>query len=391
MGVKNSKYYMENGNIYLRKSNTPSYIANGTKEKVEIKNHDDGKVTYGYYHGYFRNDTFNGKGRLEYDNVTYKGEFVDGKFTGRGKKIVKNCRSHFPLYDGVRVGDITYEGYFVDGKLNGRGVLRKNNYDGVKEYIGTSKWSNGNYKRMIDKYTYEGEFVNDVFVEGKIYIGGKSSYIYVNRDNFANDIINGFVLWQRTPYKFSAMYIRNNKTKKMITYMYGFKLNNNSKRKIKIIYKYDPPNYRKYDERTYENMFNSLADNEYLLINFAKLHNEISDKIKGDLLLPRVNVDDMKQERKEEIKFLHDGLQERVKVYDVNNLSIDRGGNLSIDRSKCILNDDSLDVASNIIYDIATKPRYNENEEDILRLMEPYASKNITLIIAPELFEESFD
>lgn len=406
MGVKNSKYYMENDNIYLRKSNTPSYIADDTKEKVEIKNHSDGKIIRGYYHGYFRNDTFNGKGKLVYNNysdgenkgssgmsVIYKGEFINRKLNGRGKKIVKNCKSRFPLYDGIRVGDVIYEGYFVDGKLNGRGVLKKNNYDSVKEYIGTSKWSDGNYKRMIDKYTYEGEFVDDVFVEGKIYIGGKSSYICVNRDNFANDVINGFVIWQRTPYKFSAMYVRNNVTKKMITYMHWHN-SRIGRNEIKIIYTYDPPNKKKYTERTYKNVFDSLVDNKYLFINFVEMHNKISEKLKDYWKfpsLPLINADAVVEEHKEEIEFERKRLDERMKIYDVNggvnvNSVVDDNvnDNKVNDKNNCLCLTDNDDDVINYLSNLGERNMRNYKDE-ILRCRKSYGDEVISITLAPEL------
>ncbi len=146
------------------------------------------------YVGDFVDGERTGKGMCKYINGdVYKGDFVDGKRTGRGKLEFSN-------------GDI-YEGDFVDGKCVGKGKYiwasgnvyegnyLDNNFNGKGKLI----WKNGDI--------YEGDFVNDertgkgkyTWTSGEIYEGdfvdgkgtGRGKFTSSNGDIYEGDFVDG--------------------------------------------------------------------------------------------------------------------------------------------------------------------------------------------------------
>ena len=95
---------------------------------------DDGS----YYKGEFKNKLPDGKGTKYYKNrnIMYEGEFIKGKFEGKGKYIYDNGDYFIGEYkNGLRNGKgigyykngkTMFEGEFINGKVNGNGTFINN-------------------------------------------------------------------------------------------------------------------------------------------------------------------------------------------------------------------------------------------------------------------------
>ena len=152
-----------------------------------------------YYEGEFRNDgIINGKGiKIIPNNLIYKGEFLNGKYNGKGV-LIKNYGSIFGNWeDGECKGKVIfkvdnefeYEGNFENNKKNGFGIEK---YKDGSQYEGNFV---NNIKNGYGKYTfpngelYEGNFENDLY-------NGQGKYIWSleNRKyegEFKDGIIHG--------------------------------------------------------------------------------------------------------------------------------------------------------------------------------------------------------
>lgn len=117
-------------------------------ETLSKSKHGKGKITYSdgsVYDGAFKNDKYNGHGRLVTDMI-YEGQFEEGKKSGVG--ICYNKERTY-RYEGEWLEDLKhgqgrefypdksyYEGTFYKGKKNGRGKLHISN---GSEYVGEFK------------------------------------------------------------------------------------------------------------------------------------------------------------------------------------------------------------------------------------------------------------
>jgi len=168
-------------------------VKNGVRNGKGIYYGKDGTIVYGEwinsrmngqggwlttaleYEGQFKDNVFEGKGRIRYpDGTVYEEDFKDGKISGKYTN---------PSLDGS-----VYEGELKDGKKCGKGVWKSSTgevYEGEFkddkfEGKGTMKYANGD--------VYEGEWKN-----GKR--EGKGSMVFVNGDtcegNWKDDTTDG--------------------------------------------------------------------------------------------------------------------------------------------------------------------------------------------------------
>ena len=149
---------------------------------------EDGK----YYKGEYKDNKPNGKGIKYYSNgnILYEGNFINGKFDGKGKYYYDNGMYFIGEYkNGLRHGkgiqyysngNIKYEGDWLNDKFEGKG---KYIWENGEYYIGQEK--NGlRHGKGIEYYSngklrYKGNFVNDekngighyIIESGEYYIG----------------------------------------------------------------------------------------------------------------------------------------------------------------------------------------------------------------------------
>ena len=124
------------------------------------------------FEGLYKNGKKNGKGR-EYDrinNIIFEGEYKNDKRNGIGKEF-DNCKN------------IIFEGNYINGIRNGFGkdyidkiiIYEGNFFNGEKYGLGKEysnlKNNNGEYF-----YLFEGEYLRNHKVKGKLYINGKFEY-----------------------------------------------------------------------------------------------------------------------------------------------------------------------------------------------------------------------
>lgn len=171
------------------------------------------------YDGEFRDDNFNGVGRLRLDEKhTYIGNFVDGEKHGKGKIVTFQDRYS---YEGDFEDDLKH-GYGIESFPNGsvykgRFAFDKKEGKGTYEISGSSK--------------YEGEFKNDLMNGyGKFTWDECNSY----EGEWENNLMNGFGILRGN--KFMYIGIFNNHKKEGIgiyidknkRLMVGFFKNNNA-------------------------------------------------------------------------------------------------------------------------------------------------------------------
>ena len=133
-----------------------------------------------------------GFGVLTTPYYVLKGSWRKGKFTGWGRKYLRN-------------GDIL-EGKFVNGELNGKGTFKNKDSFYVGDFLNDER--NGKGELTTEKYHYKGDFKNDKFngfgvikflIEGHTYEGnfenneitGKGIYKWKNGDIYEGDMKKG--------------------------------------------------------------------------------------------------------------------------------------------------------------------------------------------------------
>jgi len=163
----NGKYFENNKLIYEGPFKDDQFDGEGKlyyeNEKLE-------------YEGFFENGKFHGEGTLYYEDgiLEYEGLFENGKFHGEGKHYYED-------------GKLEYEGFFKDGKFNGEGKLYHE--DGKIEYEGFFKDGkfNGQGKLYLGDYIYEGTF-SENNIDGKKYDNNnKPLYEGIFSINFEGD------------------------------------------------------------------------------------------------------------------------------------------------------------------------------------------------------------
>ena len=110
------------------------------------------------------------------DSVLYKGEFLHGERSGKGKE-----------YDRY-MGNLIYEGEFLHGERNGKGKEydSKGNIEFEGEFFNGKKWNGkGKVYNYMLRFNYEGEYLN-----GKICGKGKE-YNTGNKLLFEGEFLNG--------------------------------------------------------------------------------------------------------------------------------------------------------------------------------------------------------
>ena len=119
---------------------------------------------YGYnYTGEFKNNKFHGKGKLIYDdNTTYEGSFSEGYMNGEGNLLFKN--------------GAYYKGNFEKNKFNGKGKFY---FENGRKYDGD--WKNNDMDGFgiftwDEKTKYKGEYIKNAKEGNGVYTFGKNSY-----------------------------------------------------------------------------------------------------------------------------------------------------------------------------------------------------------------------
>ena len=151
-----------------------------------------------YYIGPWVNGSANGKGTIYYKNgsILYEGNFVEGKYDGKGKENYENGTYYIGQFlGGFRHGkgvlyyknrSILYEGDFANDIFEGNGKLihENGNYyigqfsKGLAHGKGTVYCKNGSI-------LYEGDFANDKFE-------GNGKEIYDNGNYYIGQFLNGY-------------------------------------------------------------------------------------------------------------------------------------------------------------------------------------------------------
>ena len=180
------KYVWEDGKYYLGEFKNSNNLPNGKG----IKYNKDGTILY---EGDFVNGRFEGKGRYNYPN----GRF----FIGEYKKGLRNGKGIIYYPDGK----VNFESNYVDDKREGEGkfVLEDGSY-----YIGN--WENGLFNGKGKEYypngklRYEGDYV-----DGKR--EGKGKYIWRDGDYYIGEEKNDLRHGKGTQYDSSGAIIHRGK------------------------------------------------------------------------------------------------------------------------------------------------------------------------------------
>ena len=120
------------------------------------------------YSGEWKNDLLNGKGKFTDGNITYEGNFLNGKFHGDGtltKKLINT-----PIY-------YTYKGNFKNGLKDGKGTEICQEYTYVGAFI-NDKFDGKGKKEFKNGDFLEGTFVSGVFKSGNGKITDKENTVY---------------------------------------------------------------------------------------------------------------------------------------------------------------------------------------------------------------------
>ena len=155
-------------------------LPNGSKYLGELKDgkfHGQGKLIFaegGYYQGQFRNGLFHGQGDyLTPEGSRYQGQFNDGRGTGK-----------FEVYDAFY--EQQYSGDLVDFSFQGQGRLEFD--DSVYQGGFKDNRYHGNGTLTTDEGVYAGEFVAGSFTgEGRF----ESIDGYVNEGRFKDWLLHG--------------------------------------------------------------------------------------------------------------------------------------------------------------------------------------------------------
>ena len=171
-----------------------NFFKNFSEFRINLEN---GK----YYIGNLRSDIPNGNGILYNKNkdMKYIGEFIDGKYGGKGKLIYDNGNYYIGQFiNGIRHGkgimynnknEIIFDGTFILGKPEGQGkyVNEDGGYyignfkNGLSHGKGILYYENGNIK-------YDGNFFEDKFEGHGKFIWENGNY-YIG--NWKNDLRHG--------------------------------------------------------------------------------------------------------------------------------------------------------------------------------------------------------
>ena len=161
-------------------------------EYVNGKFEGKGKYTYisgSYYIGDWKNGKKNGKGKVyrKNGNLKIEGNFVDDKIEGYGKWSFENndyyigeCKNDKINGKGkeyYKNGNLKYEGNYVDGKMEGYG---KYIYEDEEYYIGEfkndKKDGKGKYYYKNGNLKYDGNFADDTYEGCGKYIDEDGGY-----------------------------------------------------------------------------------------------------------------------------------------------------------------------------------------------------------------------
>jgi hypothetical protein len=132
-----------------------------------------------------------GRGRLNSEDLTYDGDFLNGERHGEGIEIKGNgCRysGHWvrDMYQGygcLKKDNMEYKGTFCRNRYHGKGILTKILPNGFKT-VYTGQFSqhskHGKGKHVVREGTYEGEFYYNAR-------HGKGTFTFVNGDIYSGD------------------------------------------------------------------------------------------------------------------------------------------------------------------------------------------------------------
>ena len=152
-----NKVYDKNGKLYEISKNIKGFI----------KEYDHkGNLTF---EGEYLNGKRNGKGKYYYDNgiLYFEGEYLNGERNGKGKE--------YRYY-----GELRFEGEYLNGKRNGKGK-KYNKYSRLKfegEYLNGKKNGKGKEYNCYGNLIFEGEYLNGIKWSGKGY-DKQNNTIYV--------------------------------------------------------------------------------------------------------------------------------------------------------------------------------------------------------------------
>ena len=178
---KNQSFHKK---FFIIKNETRSHrTSNSTSDSIYIGNYVNKKrngkgklilADQSYYEGDFKDGEFDGNGYYRTRNYTYKGQFLAGKKSGKGKM---ECFSSKSIYEGEFKNDkkegygiekfndgSVYKGFYSQGMKQGNGILslkkEKNNSIFEGEFRNDKIWGKGKYKWDNGK-EYEGEWENN--------------------------------------------------------------------------------------------------------------------------------------------------------------------------------------------------------------------------------------
>ena len=157
-----NKVYDKNGKLYEISKNIKGFI----------KEYDHkGNLTF---EGEYLNGKRNGKGKSYYDNgkLYFEGEYLNGERNGKGKE--------YRYYNG----ELRFEGEYLNGKRNGKGK-KYNKYSRLKfegEYLNGKKNGKGKEYNFYGNLIFEGEYLNGIKWSGKGY--DKQNKFYILKENY---------------------------------------------------------------------------------------------------------------------------------------------------------------------------------------------------------------